>query len=134
MKSKKWVSRDKIALIGPRRRKDFRVTDPEKNRQRAQEGRLMEQRVEAILTSKISLGLFSGFTLHKPNSPEDCNGHDVTVVVLDGRHVSFGITTSFWAYKQYFKKHPGQECLYIPFSISDEDIWDQIQRFLSQIA
>lgn len=134
MKSKRWISKDKLDKIRPGRRKDFRATDPEKNRRRMQEGRTMEQRVGDILTNKMSSGLFVEFTLHKPNSPEDCNGHDVTVVMPNGRRVSFGITTSFRAYKQYFQKHPGQNCLYMPFSCSDEEVWDQIQRFLSQVA
>lgn len=131
MKPKRWRPVSEKHRVSPRRRGEFRFFDQERGAKGSQDGRALEARVEQILTHLQTEGVIPGFVAHKPNSPEDRLGFDFTVMGAIGTF-SFGITSSWGSYKEYFRKHPGNECLKLSLEQTDEEIRGVLVPFISR--
>lgn len=131
MKRKRWVSAKHWGTIPKRRMQETMFHNPEYARKRAIEGRELEGRVRMILFAMRDRGLFAYARANSPNSRADHDGEDFEVGVRSQEvlvPIPFGITSSFQSYKQFFKKHPGKDCVLIPMNASDEEIEASISR------
>jgi hypothetical protein len=90
-------------------------------------GREQEEKVRALLEEYREGGqkYFSSVELHRPNSPEDEQGYDLTVGrEVDGQEIrkSFGITISLRSWQLGKQKHPSIPQFCFPINARPETI------------
>lgn len=97
-------------------------------------GRMMEERVSGILERMENRGLISGFTYHRPNSPEDGEGKDFTVWrEREGARFerSFGITiTPPNRFSRVVGADGESPQWYLPINTKDETITRKVKDLL----
>lgn len=134
---KRWLPADKKVGMSARQRENFYFHDSKYAQKRADEGRELEARVRKILDFLKKRGEIIDFNAFAPWSPEDLNGFDFSTSVLVDNvlcRAMFGITSSFRCLKQYFKKHPGQNCVFLDPCAPDDEIADALINFVKRIA
>lgn len=117
---KPWERQRNLKRVSSRDRKGER---------KARWGRDFEEVVFKMLQRMQDEGHFKDVTYHSPNSTEDRDGKDFTVVrVLEGERIerSFGMTTSLRSRESAQGKHPGVPQFHWPINTKPETILKRV--------
>lgn len=114
-----------------RRRKEYkniRGTTPwfSNTGRRGQEiGRELESGFCGLLEGMQQRDQIDSFEYHAPHSAQDLAGFDFTVV-KEGTSKSFGVTRSHRRWKAMYAAHPENPPLYMPYSMTEEEIIEKV--------
>lgn len=124
----------KMAKNRPRTDRDLHDFSVRRTKRMSQQGRLLEDEVEAVLSQLQNQGKILSFTRHSANSPADCDGRDFTVTTTQSggnRQYSFGVTISLRSWQKARVKHPQVPQLCWPIGTKPETMAKRILELLS---
>ncbi len=120
-----------MALSTTKRRLEFAAR---RGLRMARVGRDLEVKVKEYLQEMTYSGVIYSFIRHEPNSPEDKDGRDFTVVKqINGEIISrsFGVTISLHSWSQSKRLHPTHPQFCFPIGTNKETIVKRILELFS---